>query len=95
MLQKAIRKCLVTELSWSNHLFYQTCGHVGTLCFVQFINNLVNQLAAHQFLNIACLVEKRTKISNAYSLLKAIDLKLQSYLSAVDVRLVLLSHFSH
>jgi HAUS augmin-like complex subunit 3 len=62
---------------------------------VQFINNLVNQLAAHQFLNIACLVEKRTKISNAYLLLKAIELELQSYLSAVDGRLVLLSDFAH
>jgi HAUS augmin-like complex subunit 3 len=62
---------------------------------VQFINILVNQLAAHQFLNIACLVEKHTKISNAYSLLKAIELELQSYLSAVDGRLVLLSDFAH
>jgi HAUS augmin-like complex subunit 3 len=62
---------------------------------VQFINILVNQLAAHQFLNIACLVEKHTEISNAYSLLKAIELELQSYLSAVDGRLVLLSDFAH
>jgi hypothetical protein len=61
---------------------------------VQFINNLVNQLAAHQFLNIACFIEKGPKLSSAYSLLKAIGLELQSYLTAVDGRLVLLSYLS-
>nr|XP_034579413.1 AUGMIN subunit 3-like isoform X5 [Setaria viridis] len=53
----------------------------------KFINHLVNQLAAHRFLKISCQLEKRAKISSAYSLLKAIELELQSYLSAVDVRL--------
>ncbi|GJN10059.1 hypothetical protein PR202_ga28118 [Eleusine coracana subsp. coracana] len=52
-----------------------------------FINNLVNQLAANQFLKIACLLEKQTKISSAYSLIKAIEFELQSYLSTVDGRL--------
>ncbi|CAL5078762.1 unnamed protein product [Urochloa decumbens] len=53
----------------------------------KFINHLVNQFAAHQFLKICCQLEKQTKISSAYSFLKAIELELQSYLSAVDVRL--------
>lgn len=53
----------------------------------RFINHLVNQLAAHQFLKIACHLERRTKISGAYSLLKAIETELQSYLSAVNARL--------
>ncbi|KAF8732082.1 hypothetical protein HU200_016042 [Digitaria exilis] len=53
----------------------------------KLINHLVNQLAAHQFLKISCQLEKRAKISSAYSLLKAIELELQSYLSAVDFRL--------
>ncbi|CAN6180774.1 unnamed protein product [Urochloa humidicola] len=52
-----------------------------------FINHLVNQFAAHQFLKISCQLEKRMKIASAYSFLKAIELELQSYLSAVDVRL--------
>ncbi|CAL5066739.1 unnamed protein product [Urochloa decumbens] len=53
----------------------------------EFINHMVNQFASHQFLKISCQLEKRTKISSAYSFLKAIELELQSYLSAVDVRL--------
>ncbi|RLN35791.1 AUGMIN subunit 3-like isoform X1 [Panicum miliaceum] len=53
----------------------------------KFINYLVNQLTAHRFLKISCQLEKRAKISSAYLLLKAIELELHSYLSAVDVRL--------
>ncbi|TVU41944.1 hypothetical protein EJB05_15505, partial [Eragrostis curvula] len=53
----------------------------------KIINYLVNQLSAHQFLKISCLLENQTKISSAYSLLKAIEFELQSYLSAVDGRL--------
>ncbi|CAN6203225.1 unnamed protein product [Urochloa humidicola] len=53
----------------------------------KFINHLANQLAVHQFLKISCQLEKRAKISSAFSLLKAIEWELQSYLSAVDVRL--------
>uniref|UniRef100_J3MJ28 HAUS augmin-like complex subunit 3 N-terminal domain-containing protein n=1 Tax=Oryza brachyantha TaxID=4533 RepID=J3MJ28_ORYBR len=53
----------------------------------RFINNLANQLAAHQFLKIACQIERQAKISSAYSLLKAIAMELQGYLSAVDDRL--------
>ncbi|KAM0888377.1 hypothetical protein ACQ4PT_028385 [Festuca glaucescens] len=59
----------------------------------RFINHLVNQLAAHRFLKIACHLERRTKISGAYSLLKAIEMELQSYLSAVNGRLVGLAGF--
>ncbi|CAM0905552.1 unnamed protein product [Alopecurus aequalis] len=60
-------------------------------CYIRqqkrFINHLVNQLAAHQFLKIACNLERRTKLSGAYSLLKAIETELRSYLSAVNGRL--------
>ncbi|XP_037484964.1 AUGMIN subunit 3-like isoform X3 [Triticum dicoccoides] len=55
----------------------------------RFINHLVNQLAAHRFLAIACQLERRTKISSAYSLLKATEMELQSYVLAVNSRLVL------
>jgi hypothetical protein len=57
----------------------------------RFINYLVNQLAAHQFLKIACQIEGRAKMSSAYSLLKAAAMELQGYFSVVDGRLVLLS----
>uniref|UniRef100_A0ACD5ULW9 Uncharacterized protein n=1 Tax=Avena sativa TaxID=4498 RepID=A0ACD5ULW9_AVESA len=53
----------------------------------KFINHLVNQLAAHRFLKIACHLDRQTKISGAYSLLKAAETELQSYLSAVYGRL--------
>uniref|UniRef100_M8BYM6 Uncharacterized protein n=1 Tax=Aegilops tauschii TaxID=37682 RepID=M8BYM6_AEGTA len=55
--------------------------------FCKFINHLVNQLAAHRFLAIACQLERRTKISSAYSLLKATEMELQSYVLAVNSRL--------
>ncbi|RLM54440.1 hypothetical protein C2845_PM10G04870 [Panicum miliaceum] len=51
-----------------------------------FINHLVNQLARHQFLKIACQLERKN-IANAYSLLRVIESELQSYLSAVNTRL--------
>ncbi|XP_010932584.1 AUGMIN subunit 3 [Elaeis guineensis] len=50
-----------------------------------FINHLVNQLARHQFLNIACQLERKT-ILGAHSLLKVIESELQSYLSAANAR---------
>ncbi|XP_044965893.1 AUGMIN subunit 3-like isoform X3 [Hordeum vulgare subsp. vulgare] len=53
----------------------------------RFINHLVNQLAAHRFLAIACQLERRTKISSSFSLLKATEMELQSYLLAVNSRL--------
>ncbi|XP_044456786.1 AUGMIN subunit 3 isoform X3 [Triticum aestivum] len=53
----------------------------------RFINHLVNQLAAHRFLAIACQLERRTKILSAYSLLKATEMELQSYVLAVNSRL--------
>ncbi|KAJ3669867.1 hypothetical protein LUZ60_010191 [Juncus effusus] len=51
-----------------------------------FINHLVNQLARHCFLKIACQLERKT-ISNANSLLKVVDSELQGYLSAANGRL--------
>jgi len=51
-----------------------------------FINHLVNQLARHQFLKIACQLERKN-IARAYSLLRVIESELQSYLSAVNTRL--------
>lgn len=50
-----------------------------------FINHLISQLARHQFLKIACQSEKKTMLG-AYSLLKVIELELQSYLSATKGR---------
>ncbi|KAL3531048.1 hypothetical protein ACH5RR_010370 [Cinchona calisaya] len=50
-----------------------------------FINHLVNQLARHQFLKIACHLEKKTMLG-AYSLLKVLESELQGYLSAAKGR---------
>ncbi|KAK1354017.1 AUGMIN subunit 3 [Heracleum sosnowskyi] len=50
-----------------------------------FIGHLTNQLARHQFLKIACQMEKKTMLG-AYSLLKVIELELQGYLSATKGR---------
>ncbi|XP_020095588.1 AUGMIN subunit 3 [Ananas comosus] len=51
-----------------------------------FINHLVNQLARHRFLKIACQLERKA-ILGAYSLLKVIESELQGYLSAANGRL--------
>jgi hypothetical protein len=77
----------------SNTSFYPISGHVYTLYFLQFINHLVNQLAVHLFLKITCQLEEQIKISSAYSFLKAVELELQGYFSAVDGRLVFLPSF--
>ncbi|XP_022156083.1 AUGMIN subunit 3 isoform X1 [Momordica charantia] len=50
-----------------------------------FISHLVNQLARHQFLKIACQLEKKNMLG-AYSLLKVIESELQAYLSATKGR---------
>ncbi|KAK3002183.1 hypothetical protein RJ639_021932, partial [Escallonia herrerae] len=50
-----------------------------------FISHLINQLARHQFLKIACQFEKKTMLG-AYSLLKVIESELQGYLSATKGR---------
>ncbi|URE04909.1 HAUS augmin-like complex subunit 3 [Musa troglodytarum] len=50
-----------------------------------YINHLVNQLARHQFLKIACQLERKT-ILGAYSLLKVIESELEGYLSAGNGR---------
>ncbi|KAG5549206.1 hypothetical protein RHGRI_014537 [Rhododendron griersonianum] len=52
-----------------------------------FINHLINQLARHQFLKIACQLEKKTMLG-AYALLKVIESELQGYLSATKGRVV-------
>ncbi|KAK6940446.1 HAUS augmin-like complex subunit 3, N-terminal [Dillenia turbinata] len=50
-----------------------------------FINHLINQLSRHQFLKLACQLEKKTMLG-AYSLLKVIESELQGYLSATKGR---------
>ncbi|XP_022727721.1 AUGMIN subunit 3 isoform X2 [Durio zibethinus] len=50
-----------------------------------FINHLINQLARHQLLKIACQLEKKNMLG-AYSLLKVIESELQAYLSATKGR---------
>ncbi|XXG45388.1 hypothetical protein AAC387_Pa02g0481 [Persea americana] len=50
-----------------------------------FINHLINQLSRHQFLKIACQLERKTMLG-AYSLLKVIESELQGYLSATSGR---------
>uniref|UniRef100_A0A7N0REV3 HAUS augmin-like complex subunit 3 N-terminal domain-containing protein n=1 Tax=Kalanchoe fedtschenkoi TaxID=63787 RepID=A0A7N0REV3_KALFE len=51
-----------------------------------FINHLINQLARHQFLKIACQLEKKTMLG-AYSLLKVVESELQGYHSATKSRI--------
>ncbi|CAK9140870.1 unnamed protein product [Ilex paraguariensis] len=51
----------------------------------EFINHLINQLSRHQFLKIACQLEKKTMLG-AYSLLKVIESELQGYTSATKGR---------
>ncbi|XP_022633271.1 AUGMIN subunit 3 isoform X3 [Vigna radiata var. radiata] len=50
-----------------------------------FINHLINLLARHQFLKIACQLEKKHMLG-AFSLLKVIESELQAYLSATEGR---------
>ncbi|PSS14123.1 AUGMIN subunit like [Actinidia chinensis var. chinensis] len=50
-----------------------------------FIHHLIDQLARHQFLKIACQLEKKTMLG-AYSLLKVLESELQGYLSATKGR---------
>ncbi|KAB1224147.1 HAUS augmin-like complex subunit 3 [Morella rubra] len=50
-----------------------------------FINHLINQLARHQFLKIACQLEKKNMLG-AYSLLKVIESELQAYMSTTKGR---------
>lgn len=50
-----------------------------------FINHLINQLSRHQFLKIACQLERKIMLG-AYSLLKVIESELQGYLSATSSR---------
>ncbi|CAL1361707.1 unnamed protein product [Linum trigynum] len=50
-----------------------------------FITHLINQLARHQFLKLACQFEKKNMLG-AYSLLKVIESELKGYLSATQGR---------
>ncbi|KAI9078912.1 hypothetical protein K1719_039061 [Acacia pycnantha] len=50
-----------------------------------FINHLINQLARHQFLKIACQLEKKNMLG-AFGLLKVVESELQAYLSATEGR---------
>ncbi|KAH7675115.1 HAUS augmin-like complex subunit 3 protein [Dioscorea alata] len=50
-----------------------------------FIHHLVNQLARHQFLKVACQLERKAMLG-AYSMLKVIESELQGYLSAANGR---------
>ncbi|KAI3829873.1 hypothetical protein L1987_04004 [Smallanthus sonchifolius] len=50
-----------------------------------FISHLINQLARHQLLKLACQFEKKTMLG-AFSLLKVIESELQGYLSATKGR---------
>ncbi|KAK9069042.1 hypothetical protein SSX86_013158 [Deinandra increscens subsp. villosa] len=50
-----------------------------------FISHLINQLARHQFLKLACQFERKTMLG-AFSLLKVIESELQGYLSATKGR---------
>ncbi|XP_077247987.1 HAUS augmin-like complex subunit [Tasmannia lanceolata] len=50
-----------------------------------FVNHLINQLSRHQFLKLACQLERKTMLG-AYSLLKVIESELQGYLSATNSR---------
>lgn len=50
-----------------------------------FINHLINLLARHQLLKIACQLEKKHMLG-AFSLLKVIESELQAYLSATEGR---------
>ncbi|KAL9275219.1 AUGMIN subunit 3-like protein [Drosera capensis] len=50
-----------------------------------YIDHLISQLVRHQFLKIACQVEKK-KMLGAYSLLKVIESELQCYLSSTKGR---------
>ncbi|GLU08040.1 hypothetical protein SLE2022_249690 [Rubroshorea leprosula] len=50
-----------------------------------FISHLINHLARHQFLKIACQLEKKNMLG-AFALLKVIESELQGYLSATKGR---------
>ena len=86
-------------LQWScfcdySFTFFKMFCITNTINFVlQFISHLVNQLARHQFLKIACQLEKKNMLG-AYSLLKVIESELQAYLSATKGRVVLTSSFN-
>lgn len=51
----------------------------------RFITHLVNQLARHQFLQIACQLERKT-MNGAYELLRVIEAELQGFVQATTGR---------
>ncbi|XVF32077.1 hypothetical protein REPUB_Repub17cG0050800 [Reevesia pubescens] len=75
--------------SLSIHISEHTLNMLGYVTVIKdklkFINHLINQLARHQFLKIACQLEKKNMLG-AYSLLNVIESELQAYLSATRGR---------
>lgn len=64
-----------------------SCNSYLVMMSLQFINHLINHVARHQFLKVACQLEKKT-ILGAFSLLKVIESELHGYLSATKGRVV-------
>lgn len=56
-------------------------------CIWQFIGFLVDQLARHRFLQVACHLERKTT-NGAYELLRLVDAELQAYTSNTLGRIV-------
>lgn len=75
------------QLKSSNYLHVSNPRYITCNLFWQFINHLINQLARHQFLKIACQLEKKNMLG-AYSLVKVIESELQAYVSATKGRVV-------
>ncbi|KAH0870002.1 hypothetical protein HID58_077024 [Brassica napus] len=79
---------LLSEVCSCTQLFLNYVGSLlnsRTPISCKFINHLVNQLARHQFLKLACQLEKKNMLG-AFSLLKVIESELQGYLSATRSR---------
>ena len=72
---------------FSSFVEFMMVDHTKESHVLQYISHLVNQLARHQFLKIACQLERKT-ILGAYSLLKVIESELEGYLSAGNGRVV-------
>jgi HAUS augmin-like complex subunit 3 len=53
----------------------------------QFISHLVNQLARHRFLQVACYLERKT-MNGANELLRVIEAELSSFTQSILARLV-------
>ena len=60
--------------------------------FGQFIGFLVDQLARHRFLQVACHLERKTT-NGAYELLRLVEAELQAYTSNTLGRIVSILSF--